>query len=225
MIPAPPNMGDVARVMLIGVGKPKAAIAAARRIAAAWSSPRSMRSASRTRRSSSTPSRARHGARRGQSRLWRAAALLSLRQVPHQGEARAEADAEGADLHGRRCRGARRSAFEPLDKIADGVFFTRDLVSEPANVIYPETLAAAGEEARRARRRGRGAGREADEEARHGRAARRRPGQRAAAARSSSCSGRAMPRPRTRRRSPSSARASPSTPAASRSSRPAAWRT
>jgi leucyl aminopeptidase len=32
--------------------------------------------------------------------------------------------------------------FAPLDKIADGVFFTRDLVSEPANVIYPETLAA-----------------------------------------------------------------------------------
>ncbi len=31
--------------------------------------------------------------------------------------------------------------FEPLDKIADAVFFTRDLVSEPANVIYPETLA------------------------------------------------------------------------------------
>lgn len=31
--------------------------------------------------------------------------------------------------------------FEPLDKIAEAVFFTRDLVSEPANVIYPETLA------------------------------------------------------------------------------------
>jgi leucyl aminopeptidase len=37
-------------------------------------------------------------------------------------------------------------AFEPLDKTADAVFFTRDLVSEPGNVIYPETLA---EEARR----------------------------------------------------------------------------
>ncbi len=31
--------------------------------------------------------------------------------------------------------------FEPLDKVADAVFFTRDLVSEPANVIYPESLA------------------------------------------------------------------------------------
>jgi leucyl aminopeptidase len=30
--------------------------------------------------------------------------------------------------------------FAPLDKIADGVFLTRDLVTEPANVIYPETL-------------------------------------------------------------------------------------
>jgi leucyl aminopeptidase len=36
---------------------------------------------------------------------------------------------------------AARRAFEPLEKIAEGVFFTRDLVSEPANVIYPESLA------------------------------------------------------------------------------------
>ncbi len=36
--------------------------------------------------------------------------------------------------------------FATLDKIAEAVFFTRDLVSEPANVIYPETLA---EEARK----------------------------------------------------------------------------
>jgi leucyl aminopeptidase len=36
--------------------------------------------------------------------------------------------------------------FEPLNKVAEAVFFTRDLVSEPANVIYPETLA---EEARK----------------------------------------------------------------------------
>ena len=34
-----------------------------------------------------------------------------------------------------------KAAFEPQDKVADGVFFTRDLVSEPSNVIYPETLA------------------------------------------------------------------------------------
>ncbi|HXV23547.1 MAG TPA: leucyl aminopeptidase [Alphaproteobacteria bacterium] len=31
--------------------------------------------------------------------------------------------------------------YHPLDKLADGVLFTRELVSEPANVIYPETLA------------------------------------------------------------------------------------
>ncbi|HZL58469.1 MAG TPA: leucyl aminopeptidase [Stellaceae bacterium] len=36
---------------------------------------------------------------------------------------------------------AARRGFQPLDKIADGVFLTRDLVSEPANVIYPESLA------------------------------------------------------------------------------------
>jgi leucyl aminopeptidase len=34
-----------------------------------------------------------------------------------------------------------RKAYAVLDKVADGVFFTRDLVSEPANVLYPETLA------------------------------------------------------------------------------------
>jgi leucyl aminopeptidase len=33
-------------------------------------------------------------------------------------------------------------AFKPLEATAEAVFFTRDLVSEPANVIYPETLAA-----------------------------------------------------------------------------------
>jgi leucyl aminopeptidase len=36
---------------------------------------------------------------------------------------------------------AAKKSFGPLEKTADGVFFTRDLVSEPANVIYPITLA------------------------------------------------------------------------------------
>ena len=34
-----------------------------------------------------------------------------------------------------------RSIFRTLDRVADGIFFTRDLVSEPPNVLYPETLA------------------------------------------------------------------------------------
>jgi leucyl aminopeptidase len=38
--------------------------------------------------------------------------------------------------------GAER-AYRPLEKVAEGVIFTRDLVSEPANIIYPETLAKA----------------------------------------------------------------------------------
>jgi len=37
--------------------------------------------------------------------------------------------------------GAAKRSFQQLEKIAEGVFFTRDLVSEPANIIYPETLA------------------------------------------------------------------------------------
>jgi leucyl aminopeptidase len=36
-----------------------------------------------------------------------------------------------------------KAHYAPLDKIADGVFLTRDLVTEPANVIYPETLTQA----------------------------------------------------------------------------------
>jgi len=36
---------------------------------------------------------------------------------------------------------AARKASAPLDRTADAIFFTRDLVSEPPNVIYPETLA------------------------------------------------------------------------------------
>lgn len=32
--------------------------------------------------------------------------------------------------------------YEVLEKIVAGIFFTRDLVTEPANVIYPESLAA-----------------------------------------------------------------------------------
>jgi leucyl aminopeptidase len=36
---------------------------------------------------------------------------------------------------------AAERAYRPLEETAEAVFFTRDLVSEPANVIYPETLA------------------------------------------------------------------------------------
>ncbi len=34
-----------------------------------------------------------------------------------------------------------RRQFKALDAIADGVFMTRDLVSEPANVLYPDSMA------------------------------------------------------------------------------------
>lgn len=41
------------------------------------------------------------------------------------------------------CQGSNkaRTAYGPKDMVAKGVFMTRDLVSEPANVLYPETLA------------------------------------------------------------------------------------
>jgi leucyl aminopeptidase len=42
-----------------------------------------------------------------------------------------------------RCHGANKAkaAFKDRGKVVDGVFMTRDLVTEPPNVIYPDTLA------------------------------------------------------------------------------------
>lgn len=37
---------------------------------------------------------------------------------------------------------AAAQAYAPLEKLAHGICFTRDLVNEPANVIYPQSLAA-----------------------------------------------------------------------------------
>ncbi|WP_300302615.1 leucyl aminopeptidase [Ferrovibrio sp.] len=37
---------------------------------------------------------------------------------------------------------AARKLYQPLDRLADGVTLTRNLVTEPANVIYPASLAA-----------------------------------------------------------------------------------
>ncbi|MBM3632464.1 MAG: leucyl aminopeptidase [Alphaproteobacteria bacterium] len=41
---------------------------------------------------------------------------------------------------------AAKKAFEPLNQIAEGVFLTRHVVSEPPNVIYPESLAKIAKE-------------------------------------------------------------------------------
>jgi leucyl aminopeptidase len=38
---------------------------------------------------------------------------------------------------------AAAGAFGPLERVAEGVFLTRDVVSEPANIIYPESFVAA----------------------------------------------------------------------------------
>jgi len=42
--------------------------------------------------------------------------------------------------------GEARRAYAPLEKIGDGVDFTRELVSEPGNVIYPESFAKRAKE-------------------------------------------------------------------------------
>ena len=77
---------------------------------------------------------------------------------------------------------AAAAAVAPLAALADAVIFARDLVSEPANILYPEEFARRVKALeplglqRRDPRRGR------DGQAGHGLAARRRPGQRAAKA-------------------------------------------
>jgi leucyl aminopeptidase len=40
------------------------------------------------------------------------------------------------------CVDAAQRAYSAIEKTVDAIYFTRDLVSEPGNVIYPETLAA-----------------------------------------------------------------------------------
>jgi len=47
-----------------------------------------------------------------------------------------------------RCKGANtaRAAFKIRESVLDGVFLTRDLVTEPPNVLYPETLAKRAQE-------------------------------------------------------------------------------
>ncbi|WP_417520060.1 leucyl aminopeptidase [Minwuia sp.] len=42
---------------------------------------------------------------------------------------------------GARSAAAARDAYDKLEAVADGVFLTRDLVSEPPNVLYPASLA------------------------------------------------------------------------------------
>lgn len=37
--------------------------------------------------------------------------------------------------------GRARKAFDVLEKVAEGIFLTRNLVSEPANILYPESFA------------------------------------------------------------------------------------
>ena len=73
-------------------------------------------------------------------------------------------------------RRRRRPGTSRSGPVADGVIMARDLINEPANVLFPEEFARRTARAQEARRRGRGARRAGDEEARHERAARRRAG-------------------------------------------------
>jgi leucyl aminopeptidase len=142
MIPAPPNMGDVSRVMLIGVGKPKVGDRSVRQNrggvilnalnAVGEQNAAFFVNAFKGKDTAMAAADLAYGARLRSYRFDKYRTKEKPEQKPSMKELTFLVDGPKA---------AERD-FEPLDKIADGVFFTRDLVSEPANVIYPETLAA-----------------------------------------------------------------------------------
>ena len=96
----------------------------------------------------------------------RHAARLSVRPLPHQGEAGGQAALAKLTVLHRRSRAAAKSAWEPLAGIAKGVFLTRDLVSEPPNVLNPAEMAERCQKLTRTRPEGGGARPEGDDEAR-----------------------------------------------------------
>ncbi len=142
MIPAPANMGDVARVMLIGVGKPRPGDRTARQnrggvILAALNGVGETNAsffvnAFKGKDTAMAAADLAYGARLRSYRFDKYRTKEKPEQKPSLKELTLLVDGPKAA----------EKEFEPLDKIAEGVFFTRDLVSEPANVIYPESLAA-----------------------------------------------------------------------------------
>jgi leucyl aminopeptidase len=142
MIPAPANMGDVSRVMLIGVGKPRLGDRSARQnrggvILAALNAVGEQNAAFfvnafKGKDTAMAAADLAYGARLRSYRFDKYRTKEKPEQKPSMKELTLLVDGPKAA----------EKEFEPLDKIAEGVIFTRDLVSEPANVIYPETLAA-----------------------------------------------------------------------------------
>jgi leucyl aminopeptidase len=142
MIPAPPNMGDVSRIMLIGVGKPKIGDRSVRQnrggvILNALNSVGEQNAsffvnAFKGKDTALAAADLAYGARLRSYRFDKYRTKEKPEHKPSMKELTLLVDGPKAA----------EKDFEPLDKIADGVFFTRDLVSEPANVMYPETLAA-----------------------------------------------------------------------------------
>jgi leucyl aminopeptidase len=140
MVLAPPNL-DVKRVLLIGVGKPRAVERTARQnrggiILAALNAAGEQNAAIyvnvfKGKDAATAAADLAYGAKLRSYRFDKYRTKEKPEHKPSMKELTLLVDAPKAAEHD----------FEPLDKIADAVFFTRDLVSEPANVIYPVTLA------------------------------------------------------------------------------------
>ena len=72
--------------------------------------------------------------------LARCACGLALRPLPDQAQGQAEADLKSRDHRRRGCGCGEAAGTDRWQPVLDGVAFTRELVTEPANIIYPETL-------------------------------------------------------------------------------------
>jgi len=124
---------DAARVLVIGVGKPQELDAQGVENAAA-SAYRAVQASGVKElliRFPSEPARAALGVRLGSYRFDRYRTTEKADKKPSVETVRIAA----ADV------GAAQSAYEPLSAVADGVTFTRDLVSEPANILHPVEFA------------------------------------------------------------------------------------
>ena len=72
-------------------------------------------------------------------RLGRSASFVAIRPVPDEAQGQAEADT-GRGHHRRRREGRSKALSRRWAPVYEGVSLTRELVTEPANIIYPETF-------------------------------------------------------------------------------------
>ncbi|HEX6859250.1 MAG TPA: leucyl aminopeptidase [Caulobacteraceae bacterium] len=128
-----PQGVDAGRVLVIGAGKPEALDAQGieNAAAAAFRAVQASGAKELLIRFPQAPERAAVGVRLGAYRFDK----YRTTEKPEKKPSVETVNIAAADV------AAAQAAFEPLSGVIDGVLFTRDLVSEPANVLYPAEFA------------------------------------------------------------------------------------